>query len=596
MDSDFSCICLLFLQVRSFYVWIACQRAENYSMDSIPSNNSPLYKLLLARAGRYSYNVLFSELCQCVGIPCIIVRGAVKGTGYQHGQKPVTTNSWCLVYVDGFWGFIDQHWGSTYVSGGTKKQWTMDVTDLDDFKQEEEEETQHYGMDEDYFLPDPYQFIYDHFCENREHQLLPRPVTTDEFRLMARLRNTYFHKNIVDLSEPKCVLSTDTGELKLHFDLKEDSYLKFNFVLYKSYGAKTHPEGEVNLQNYLFILNGGNRRTICMEFEYIGTYQLELMVTDVKNNPNTRYVLGSYVIKCTRPKFDYDPPILSNTEPELGPGADWKLLHITTQQQSGILDAKDGKIHLNMLHDNTDDMEYYFELFGKQGKDALRRAALYQRAPESTKLHVRLPSHGKYLLKINTKEKGTKLFRNTCNYVVTSDEACVEAPFHPNPQLRALIGQVGQQRDLEAVSHPDALFTVEGATKPLRITMKKLVDVDVVAKLELHTDEETKDLSEYILAQERDQQVEILLHFPHHGMYDVAILTKPHGSSLEKSWHYVIDVVLPSPECLAFPKKCTEDLPSKILLHSPLQGVLKETTGVDFDVEVPGRLKTDLTF
>ena len=53
--------------------------------------------------------------CRTEGIPCRIVKGKVKGSGYRLGGGVEGTNDYCIVYVNNSWRFVDPHWGSQFV-------------------------------------------------------------------------------------------------------------------------------------------------------------------------------------------------------------------------------------------------------------------------------------------------------------------------------------------------------------------------------------------------------------------------------------------------------------------------------------------------
>jgi hypothetical protein len=313
------------------------------------------------------------------------------------------------------------------------------------------------------------------------------------------------------------------------------------------------------------------------------------MVTDVRNNPFHRSILGSYLIKCTRPQFGFDPPIVDAVNPEFGPGAIWKLLQITHQEDGGMLEAKDGKIHLNLLHDNNDGMEYSFELLGNESRENLRRAAMYQKDSDGAKLYVRLSKHGKYLLKVLTKRNEDLAFRNTCNYMIRSDERCVESQFFPDPQFHSRIGQVRKNPDLEPVSHPHAMFSLGTTQKSRNITMKKIKDVDVSVRLYRNADEGPEEVSDYVMTNESDETVSLHLKIPQHGVYDLMILTRPRASTVNpsRSWHYVIDAALAC-DPLPFPRR-QDAWSSRYLLHSPLDGILPKDKEVAVDIEMAGK-------
>ena len=539
-------------------------------------------KVLLARARRYDYNSIFGELCDSADINCIMVEGGVKGVGTEHGDQVEVTNSWCLVFVDGFWGFVDQRFGSTS-SGNDHKHWEVDVSDIEGYQPDGQRE-QRFGINEAYFLPSPAQFVYDHFCQDSAHQLLPRPVTDQEFQRMAFLSD--FDQNIVDLSQPKCILETDTGEVELTFDIHEDSFVKFNFVLLKRRGTITHPRGEDNLKNYVAVLNNGDRKTVLIEFEYIGTYILEVFITDIKSRHS--YELASYLIKCTRPKFDPVLIHLASDQQELGPGADWKLLKIKAEQEGGLLKTEEGKIKLVFHRENNDEVDKSFQIFGLKSKEEERRAMLYQQNTSSTILNLRMPTHGKHVLRVSTRPQSQGRFTHT-DYLLTSEEACMEPAFSQDPKVRGRVGQMSRERLLETISHLDALISNE-STDDMKILMKKKEpNVELGWTFQLDEEDGSKrDVSHFAFLYDSNGDVRFDLLFPQSGTYHLSIGSSD-GAATEESFHYLIEANKPSTQYLPFPSRQEAWSPS-FTLHSPTQGELKQNEHVNFDVEIPGKI------
>ena len=197
-----------------------------------------------------------------------------------------------------------------------------------------------------------------------------------------------------------------------------------------------------------------------------------------------------------------------------------------------------------------------------------------------------MPTHGKHVLTVNTKEKDAAVFRNTCNYLLVSDEACVEPPFTLDPNLNGRIGQLGKERLLEPISHPDALVSLEDATETLNIEMnKKQPDVPLKLKFELEGQDGSKRaINHFAFLYDSNGDVGIDLRFPESGTYHLSIGAKTSG---HQDFHYLIEVGQPTPKCLPFPTALPAWARSDII-HSPFYGILKKHTDVKFDVEIAG--------
>jgi len=104
-------------------------------------------------------------VCRAAGIPCRVVKGRVKGSGYRLGEPVEGTNDYCIIYVNSSWRFVDPHWGSQFVINAVDKtgDWEMirpDSPSGGDKKDVEEEIG--YNCDDFYFLTDPVALVYTH--------------------------------------------------------------------------------------------------------------------------------------------------------------------------------------------------------------------------------------------------------------------------------------------------------------------------------------------------------------------------------------------------------------------------------------------------
>jgi len=107
-------------------------------------------------------------LYRAVNIPCRVVKGKVKGSGYRLGDVVEGTNDYCMVYVDQSWRFVDPHWGSQFVisSVDNNGDWEMIRPDspsaADANKNDIQQEQIGYNCDDFYFLTDPVAMVYTH--------------------------------------------------------------------------------------------------------------------------------------------------------------------------------------------------------------------------------------------------------------------------------------------------------------------------------------------------------------------------------------------------------------------------------------------------
>ncbi|KAK6195182.1 hypothetical protein SNE40_000659 [Patella caerulea] len=173
-------------KIRAFYIWITnniSYDTQSFFSGRIPNRDGA--QVLQDRRGVCDhYSQLFSEMCRSAEIPCVRINGFAKGYGYNpdvlYTLKNRTTHSWNLVQIEKNWWPIDCTWGSGHVN--SNKQFEC-------FYQEF------------FFLPDPDRFILSHFPKkdkaiivNEKYQLLPKPISIDEFNKMAKIEpGALFH-------------------------------------------------------------------------------------------------------------------------------------------------------------------------------------------------------------------------------------------------------------------------------------------------------------------------------------------------------------------------------------------------------------------
>lgn len=124
-------------------------------------------------------NFLFVLFCSEVKIPCRIVKGFVKGSGYRLGEKIKSTNEYCIVYLDNAWRFVDPHWGSQYVIADVdnNNEWEVMSNDAPPTGRRGtiSDTGNHYEMgnhcDDFYFLTDPVAMVYTHLTSDKQSQV-----------------------------------------------------------------------------------------------------------------------------------------------------------------------------------------------------------------------------------------------------------------------------------------------------------------------------------------------------------------------------------------------------------------------------------------
>jgi transglutaminase/protease-like cytokinesis protein 3 len=108
------------------------------------------------------YSELFCELCEWADIECEIVKGYVKGFGYDGKPINEVNHLWNAVQIDEKWELVDLTWASGIIKGKGRPLFEKK------FRSE-------------FVFPNPDIFILTHLPVEQQWQLLEDPLTQKEF-------------------------------------------------------------------------------------------------------------------------------------------------------------------------------------------------------------------------------------------------------------------------------------------------------------------------------------------------------------------------------------------------------------------------------
>lgn len=150
-------------KVRAIFGWIAHNieyDVKSFMSGRIPKSE-PMDVVRLGRGVCQGYANLFEALSESVGIETYVVSGYSKGYGYADRKKLENSDhAWNAVKVDDNWYLLDPTWGAGHLNERGKY-----VS----------------SMQEKYFLAKPAFFITEHLPEDPAFQMLPCPITPEEF-------------------------------------------------------------------------------------------------------------------------------------------------------------------------------------------------------------------------------------------------------------------------------------------------------------------------------------------------------------------------------------------------------------------------------
>ncbi|MBN1699792.1 MAG: hypothetical protein JW881_19915 [Spirochaetales bacterium] len=234
--------------VKAIHDWIALTIA--YDTDGFLGRSTPVYGYAdVIKKGKSvceGYANLFCEMCELAGIECVKISGYGRGVGFNPLQPETSftnNHAWNAVEIDGGWCLVDVTWDAGYVSGAAF--------------------TRQYGSG--YLFLSPADFIFTHFPEKSDWQLLDDPLTFKEFTRAPYLRERFFDHRLELLSDISLLQKTDE---KSSIRIKTPDDIVAMASLYGAGGSE--------LKNRTFVQRDGDIMIISTTFPSKGDYILWL--------------------------------------------------------------------------------------------------------------------------------------------------------------------------------------------------------------------------------------------------------------------------------------------------------------------------------
>ncbi len=192
------------------------------------------------------YSEIFYILGKAAGLEVERIAGFARGFTTANGSpcNSPPNHEWNAVKIDGEWKLIDCTWGTGYMEPGPK------------FVKRYEEY---------YFCTPPEQFIFDHYPVDPNWQLLPKPLSCQEYEQLAILKPAFFKYGLgLDSHHQPNLKATDPVEIS--FTAKQDVIMLAQLTR----GQEQLP------RSYTFVEKDGDKMKVTAAFPQSGTYTLRL--------------------------------------------------------------------------------------------------------------------------------------------------------------------------------------------------------------------------------------------------------------------------------------------------------------------------------
>ena len=540
-----------------------------------------------------SYHCCAPTCCRAAEIPCQFVSGRVKEAHCTPGDTVSARKSYSAAFVDGAWRFVDQHWGSSFLIDVADKDRKPTANGGDTNQTGADGQTRtHQHRDDFYFMTDPEMMICTHLPDDPAWQLLARPVTPAEFEQMAYIRDAFFDMGLHSISEPKCVIYTDSGDVTIEVGLPEHAEQTFTYELYKSAWEKTR--GRMNgadLNQYVFmdITQKENKLRVRIKFPWIGKYMIKLYGRALGTGFSSE--LCQYVIHCQKPNFTCSPNPMASRHLW---GAGWEAAAVglvPVNHDGGLIVGEDGQADIVFKMTHSDDLLFKHSLEIEDINQAvLSHYTVHYIIEDEVYFVTKLPQCGKYIFKLFAKRaRGHDDFIHVSNYLITSDTESVDQRAFPETET----GEIGLVRDntsvgITPVSHPNPLITCPDAGY-MEITMSTHCLADISSQLKRASKYDMDNVSDYTFIEQNGNDITLNVRFPDVGTYLLTISARPLQSESEPiaAFIYVIDVKQHNYwQCTSFPK--TLEWSNSFALIEPRSDYLLPNKDVHFALVVPG--------
>lgn len=435
---------------------------------------------------------------------------------------------WNAVFIKGEWRFIDAFWSSACVVGKKSGEWTL--VDSDGNVQLDEDEmsdgeTQH-RINEFYFLPDPDKFIWTHFPDESQWQLLDTPVEVSDFETHVYIRERFYYLGMSfnENSRDKCLISADEGAVQLAFNIpfRESEHFRYKYMLYQARSGGGDEMLDLVLDRFVLFEHTTETLQFAMRFPIAGKFKMDIFGLDVRDS-DIFDLTCTYVINCETPQKNCQPfpdcPAIG-----WGPGADAKKAGLTAKTHDGaIIRTEDGVVEIRLGAHK--DVQLHQLLKNTMVDDAtLSRYALVREENGEFIVSVRLPQAGEYAMKLYCNDEGENGdAENVLNYLIQG----LSTDVHNRPFPNVIDGRLGQKPfadvlGVKALSHKEAKVDTKDGKLKMNFIAKNNLDL----LCELHTVDAEASKSMNVIVREVNGKWTFECDMPVAGEYSINVFAR----------------------------------------------------------------------
>ncbi|XP_053109585.1 kyphoscoliosis peptidase-like [Hemicordylus capensis] len=553
-------------KVRAIWMWM-CHNIK-YDVDGFLGLSEKIHRpeqvLQTGKGVCSGYAHLYHEMCKEAGVACVEISGYGRGAGSRQGQSCLQKKSnhmWNAVKLEADWFLLDACWGAGLVDAEKR----LFIPRHDDF----------------FFLTDPEHFIETHWPDEPEWQLLPSPVSLEDFEERVFKTPEFFKLQLSLFSPDTSVLKTDQGEAAV--SLASTLPTEFTYQLLKL----GHDNFKEDVGKAHGMLTGSDKKMALKVFPPSpGLFDLQIFARP-SGSPTPYTWVCSYQIRCLESNGKESLP--ENPFPFWG-------LHPKAEEfgiagcnwGEDLTVATTGTLKLAMQTKRA--LLATYELVHPGLDDSLRKKCLVsQTEEEQLSCQVLCPFVGYYRLSVFVKGLGEDEFKNTANFLISCSGPINHNELFPlGLSSHCGAGISSQWRGLSNPSHLAPIIdTKQGRCN---ITFHIQPGFEVTATLSKDkVMNNTYPMERYILTTHLENKVSISVLLPESGLYRVGLYGRNADS---KEFTHVCDYVVrcsTSPQWLPFPRVYSLWRRGCVLLQ-PRTGVLQEESWVRFRLKMPKAL------